>query len=393
MFDYADYARNIREQLHQCPEIGYDLTETLEIVHRELDAMGIAHTDKYCRSSVVGYINPGMPFTIGMRADMDALPIQEEVDVPFKSRNPGKMHACGHDAHTAILLAAAKKLKDMEGQLRCTVKLIFSPAEEYHDSGCLHLAENGVMDDVDCAIAMHVTADGESGVITVNEGGGMNASVSGFTVDFYGQSCHVASQQNGKDAILMAMDAITAMEFMIAKEVDGRKTRVMNIGSFHGGEVANVICNHVTIKGTLRTWDDDVSEYVVKRMEQICNGVAAQCGGRAEFNLHSNMPYIIGNPTMQKKLRQTAENIAGSGNVGTRPRTMGGEDYAYLSRLKPCGHFKVGVKPLGMQGKNAGHSTTYVVDNGVFQPAIDMFVNFVLENQDGIEFEEERRDV
>ncbi len=384
MTELAGYAQKIREEIHTHPEIGYELTKTLGVVHRELDAMGISYTDKYCQSSVVAYINPGKDFTIGLRADMDALPIQEEVDVPFKSQNPGKMHACGHDAHTAILLAAARELKAREAELACTVKLIFSPAEEYADPGCQHLAENGVMDDVDCAIAMHVASDDFAGQIIVNDGGGLNANSSSFTADFYGVSCHAASQQNGKDAILMAIDAITAMEFMIAKEVDGRKVKVMNIGAIHGGEVANVVCNHVNIRGTLRTWDDDVNDFILGRLEQICNGVAAQAGGRAEFKVTKFMPYVLGNPIMQKKLRETASRLVGEENVHYKPRTMGGEDFAFLSRKKPCGHFKVGIKPLDMTGKNSGHTATYRLDNGVFAPAISMFVNFVLENQNGI---------
>ncbi len=386
MFDYADYARRIREEIHEYPEIGYDLTHTLEVVHRELDAMGITYTDKYCRSSVVAYINPGQPFTIGMRADMDALPIQEEVDVPFKSKNPGKMHACGHDAHTAILLAAAKILKEQEKELQCTVKLIFSPAEEYIDPGCKHLADNGVMDDVDCAIAMHVGSDEPAGTIIVNNSGGMNGNSASFTVDFYGTSCHAASQHNGKDAILMAVDAITAMEFVVAKEVDGRKTKVLNIGAIHGGEVANVVCNHVHLKGTLRTWDDDVNDFILKRLGEVCNGVAMTSGGKAEFKIIKYMPHLITHAVMQQKLRETAAGLVGAENIVQKPRTMGGEDYAFLSRKKPCGHFKIGVKPANKTAKNTGHSSTYEVDNGVFKPAVDMFVNFVLENQNGINF-------
>lgn len=386
MFDYAAYAQKLREELHEYPEIGYDLSRTLSVVHRELDAMGIEYTDKYCRSSVVAYINPGKAFTIGIRADMDALPIQEETDVPFKSKNPGKMHACGHDAHTAIQLAVAKQLKEREKELNCTVKLIFSPAEEYIDPGCMHLAENGVMDDVDCAIAMHVGSDRPVGEIQVNDGGGTNGNSMGFKVNFYGKSVHAATQHNGKDAILMAVDAITAMEFMVAKEIDGRKVKVLNIGSIHGGQTNNVVCNHVEIFGTLRTWDDDVNEYITRRLKEISENVAATAGGRAEFQVVKYLPYVKTHPVMQQKLRQTGEKLFGEENVVRRPRTMGGEDFAFLTRIKPCGHFKVGIKPLDMEGKNAGHSSTYRLDNGVFKPAIDMFVNFVLENQDGIAF-------
>ena len=386
MLDYAKYAQQLREELHMCPGIGYDLEETLAIVHRELDAMGINHTDKFCRSSVVGYINPGKAFTIGLRADMDALPVEEAVDVPFKSRNPGKMHACGHDAHTAILLAVARKLKAMEQDLACTIKLIFSPAEEYADPGCKHLAENGVMDDVDCAVAMHVGADIEAGTILVNDGGGLNGNSATFTVDFYGTSCHAASQQNGVDALLMTVNAITAMEYVIAKEVDGREVKVMNIGTIHGGEAANVVCNHVAIRGTLRTWKDEVNDFILERLEQVCNSVAAQFRGKAEFKVVKYMPHMIAHPVMQKQLRQVAAKMVGDENIVQRPRTSGGEDFAFLTRKKPCGHFKVGIKPLDMKKKNIAHAPHFVLDNAVFAPAVDMFVNFVLENQNGIDF-------
>ena len=130
MFDYAAYAKSLREELHMYPELGFELPRTLALVHRELDAMGLTYTDEYCESSVVSVINPGKAFAIALRADMDALPIQEEVDVPYKSRIDGQMHACGHDFHTATLLATAKYLMDHLDQLECSVKLIFSPAEE-----------------------------------------------------------------------------------------------------------------------------------------------------------------------------------------------------------------------------------------------------------------------
>lgn len=387
MFDYVEYARKLREELHMCPEIGYDLTNTLAVVHRELDAMGISYTDKYCRSSVVGYINPGKAVTIGLRADMDALPIQEEVDVPFKSRIDGQMHACGHDVHTSVLLAVAKQLKDREGELACTVKLIFSPAEEYKDPGCRHLAENGVMDDVDFAVAMHVRADSPVTEIQVNDGGPLNGNSLGFQVDFYGKSCHAASQQNGKDAIMMAVEAVAAMQIMVSKEIDGRKNRVLNIGSFQGGEAANVVCDHVRILGTLRTWDDEVNDYIVGRLEQICTGAAAMAGGSAEFKVLKHLPHMITHPKVHERLRQVAVKLVGQENVVKRSRTSGGEDFAFLTRKKPCGHFKVGIKPADMVGKNIAHAGRLQVDNGVFQPAIDMFVNFVFENMNGIAFD------
>ena len=145
MFDYVSYAKELRHELHQCPEIGFDLKETLVIVRRELDAMGISYTEKYGKSSIVATINEGKMPRIGLRADMDALPIEEKSENPFPSKNPGQMHACGHDAHTANLLAVARKLNDMKDSLRCSVKLLFTPAEEYSTPGAELMVKDGVL--------------------------------------------------------------------------------------------------------------------------------------------------------------------------------------------------------------------------------------------------------
>ena len=199
MFDYAAYARQLREEIHMYPEIGFDLPKTLAVVRRELDAMGIPYTDKFGRSSIVATINGEKDgFTIGLRADMDALPIQEANDVPYRSRHDGIMHACGHDAHTAMLLATARKLTDMKDRLHCRVKLLFTPAEEYIEPGCKQMAENGVMDDIDCAIALHVKSDLNVGCISMNAGN-QGANSMGFTVDFYGKTAHAGAQQRGKE--------------------------------------------------------------------------------------------------------------------------------------------------------------------------------------------------
>ena len=389
MFDYAAYAQKLREEIHMYPEIGYDLPRTLAVVHRELDAMGLTYTDKYCRSSVVSVINDEKKgFTIGLRADMDALPIQEEVDVPFKSRIDGQMHACGHDFHTAVLLAVAKYLVDHKEQLRCRVKLLFTPAEEYEDPGCKHMAENGVMDDVDCAVAIHVNSKAKVGEVQINDAGGTNGNSMGFKVDFYGKSAHAAAQYRGKDAILMAVDAITAMEFMVAKEVDGRKCKVLNIGSIHGGKTNNVICDHVSMFGTLRTWDDDVNDYITARLQQICENVATTCGGRADFRVVKFMPYNRNHPVMVEKLRASTAKIFGEKSIVQKPRTLGGEDFAFFSRIKPTVQFKVGVEPADATEQIAGHNGKFRIDNGGFPIAIKVFTQFVFDNMDGIEFTE-----
>ena len=385
MFDYAAYAKSLREEIHMYPELGFELPKTLAVVHRELDAMGLTYTDKYCKSSVVSLINPGKAFTIALRADMDALPIQEEVDVPYKSRIDGQMHACGHDFHTATLLAVAKYCVDHIDELACTVKLIFSPAEEC-SIACKDIVENGALEGVDCAVTLHVATQVPEGQIQINEPGGLNANTRSFTIDVYGKSCHAADQQNGKDAILIAAELLMAIEFMVTKEIDGRKCKIVNIGSIHGGTVANVLCDHVAMRGTIRTWDDDVHEYITKRIQEICQGVSITTGGKCEMTVLRSMPYNLMHPKMSEGLRRSAAKVVGAENVVSYARTLGGEDFSFISRAVPAAQFKVGIKPADETGKIVAHSGKFYIRDGGYKPAIETFVNFIFDNMHGIDF-------
>jgi len=186
LFDYVKYAQQLRNELHQVPEIGFDLPKTIAIVKRELDAMGISYTEEFGKGSIVATINEGKPFTIGIRGDMDALPVQENSSNPYPSKHEGIMHACGHDVHTAQTLAAARMLNDMRDQIRCRLKILFTPAEEYITPGCKMMVENGVMDDIDCIISAHVDPNIPVGSVGIREGG-LNANSMGIIVEFFGK--------------------------------------------------------------------------------------------------------------------------------------------------------------------------------------------------------------
>ena len=386
MKEYADYARRLREQIHMYPEIGFDLPKTLALVRGELDKMGIAHTEKWGRSSVVGYIGKeDAPVTIGLRADMDALPVEEKTDFPYKSRIEGVMHACGHDAHTAILLASAKWLKDHESQLRCRVKLLFTPAEEYSTPGCKELAENGVMDDVDFAVAIHVDVDARVGQVVCPIAPTHSNSM-GFKCRFYGKSAHASGPHKGVDAIMMAMQAINAMQTMVNREIDPIKPTIFNIGSFHGGKTNNVVCDYVEIFGSSRAHDDAVTEHMTRRLREITEGVAAGMGGRGEFEVVKLLPYVLNDPRVGNQLRRTGHRLLGDGYLLEKPRKMGGEDFGFLSRKKPCAQFRVGVKPVDFVGKMpSAHNGNFWIDDGCFEVGVKMFTGFVLDAQDGIE--------
>ena len=386
MFDYVEYAKQLRHELHQIPEIGFDLPKTLAVVRRELDAMGVTYTEKYGKSSIVATINEGKPFTIGLRADMDALPVTEESNNPYPSQHPGQMHACGHDAHTAQMLAVTRKLNDMKDQIRCRLKILFTPAEEYITPGCSLMAQDGVMDDIDCIIACHVKAGLPVGKIGIAVGG-MNANSMGLMVEFFGKAAQAHSPHRGVDAIRMAVSAYNNLELMVAKEVPPTAPIIYNVGALNAGTTNNIVCDYAKMLISSRTWEDDLSELLERRTKEICEASAAMIGGTCKVTRTKLLPYVKNHPVMCQKLRQVAIKLLGEENVTVTERGMGGEDFSFLSRIKPGVFFQLGTandtNPDTCAPLHNGH---FDLDERGFEKGIDLFINFILENQDGIEF-------
>lgn len=386
MFDYVKYAQQLRNELHQCPEIGFDLPKTTAIVRRELDAMGVSYTEQYGKGSIVATINEGKPFTIGLRGDMDALPVQENSSNPYPSKHEGKMHACGHDVHTAQMIAVTRQLNDMKDSIRCRMKILFTPAEEYITPGCKLMVENGVMDDIDCVISAHVDPNVPVGNVVLREGG-LNANSMGVVVEFFGKTAHANAQQKGVDAIRMGVEAYMAMELMLARETPSAAPCLLNVGSFNAGKTNNIVCDYAKLFLSARTHDDDLMAFMERRIKEICEGVAAMAGGTAKVTVTKLLPYVDNHPVMTEKMRQAAVKLLGEDHVGEAPRTMGGEDFAFLSRKKPGVMFRLGVaNDHDPCSRTALHNDHFNPDERCFETSIPLFVNFVLENQDGIEF-------
>lgn len=381
-----EYMSAMRRELHQHPEIGFDLPKTLALVRRELDSMGIPYTEKFGRSSIVATVNPACNgFTIGVRGDMDALPLQEENDVPYCSQIPGQMHACGHDAHTSILLGLARELKAREKELTCRVKLLFTPAEEYIEPGCKQMAEDGVMDDIDCAIACHVDPSAEVGIIKTISGGG-NANSMGFTCEFFGKSAHGSEPAKGVDAIAMAVEAYTAMKFMVSNEFPSKEQRVLNVGTFQGGITNNIVCDYCKMFCSSRTHSDEVTDKILNRTRQICEGIAAIHGGQAKVTVNKLLPYVINHPEVKKRVEDAAAKIIGAENILPKPRGMGGEDFAFLSRKKPAMQFQLGCK-IKDRPFYPVHNVHFDMDERCMEVAAKIFLQFILDNMNGFEME------
>ena len=385
--NYAQYAIDLRHELHQCPEIGYDLPKTLAIIRRELDTNGIEYTESFGKSSIVATINPEQTgLTIGLRADIDALPMQEETDLPWKSKIDGQSHSCGHDIHCANLLATGKWLKDHVSQLQCRVKLLFTPAEEYVEPGCKQLAENGVMDDIDFAIACHADPSYLVGTIGLSAGGQGSNSM-GITIEFFGTAAHATAQKRGKDAITMAVQAHQAMHTMVCKEMLPQEARMLNIGSIHGGNTNNIICDYCTMFASARTFTDEGSQFLLDRITQIAEGVATMNGGSAKVTMKKLLPYMDNDPTVTKAVYATAAKALGEDKIRPRDRKLGGEDFGFLARKKPCVMFRLGTKnPENPATAGALHSAKVQFDDGCFETGLTVMTQFVLDNMNGLSF-------
>ena len=380
------YVIEKRRMIHEYPEIGFDLDRTLALVRGELEKFGIEYTEKYGKSSIVATLNPEKShFTIGIRADMDALPIKEATDFPFKSRIDGQMHACGHDAHTAILLDTCRRLAEMKDKIDCRVKFIFQAAEEYPPSGARLMVADGVMDDIDCVIGLHVNTDYEAGQVALRYGA-RNATSDGFHLEFYGKPAHAAQQQNGVDAIMMAVKAYTEIEFMIAKEIKAQEAVIFNVGAIHGGVTNNIICDKCSMFCTLRTQKQANADYILEKIKKIIASIADVAGGEAKFVESKHYPIVMNDARIADALVSAFKTVVGEKNIFEREQGMGGEDFAYFANAKPGCMFELGVKP-DIDDKVYGlHTDKFMIDEVALSVGSDIFVQFVLDNMGGIKF-------
>ncbi len=372
-----EYVVEMRRRIHEYPEIGFDLPKTLELVRGELKSFGIEYTEKYGKSSIVGILNPEKTnYTIGIRADMDALPILEKNDLPYKSKIDGQMHACGHDAHTAILLDTARRLSEIKDEINCRVMFVFQASEEAAPGGAHLMVNDGLMDEIDCIVALHVSPAAECGKVTLVEGP-RNSISNGFHLHFYGKSTHVSTQEKGVDAILMATKAIIAIELMMAKEIGDKEHCFFNIGAIEGGKTQNIISNHCYMQCTLRSWDEATDIKVEERIRKIIAAVAMESGGKSEFVQVKHTPYVNNNPELTKRVKSVIASIIGEENVSEHKRGMGAEDFSHYGKCKPACMFNLGIRNESKGYTSSLHQDTFMIEEDALRLGSDIFVEFV----------------
>ena len=343
----SDWIIEIRRELHMHPELMYEEFKTSELVRRELDQLDITYKSPIAKTGVLATIGNGSGPCVALRADMDALPIHEETDVPFRSKIDGKMHACGHDCHTAMLLGAAKILKSRESEINGTIKLLFQPAEEGGAGGKL-MREEGVLDNpkVERIFGLHVWPQMPTGQIGSREGTFL-AATSFLDLTIKGVGGHAAVPHLTKDPVLTSAQVITNLQSIISRELDPLDSGVVSISAIHGGQAANVIPPEVKIRGTLRSLTMDGLLSLQKRVKEIAGSVAKAHGCEAIVDYPGNdYPPTVNDGDMWEFAKGVGSDMLGKENVNDLDAVMGGEDFAYYTqKVKGC--FVV----LGMQNE------------------------------------------
>jgi len=348
----------LRRTIHRHPELGFEEVETPALIAETLGSLSIRFETGVGKTGVVGYLGTGGP-TVALRADMDALPIEELNDVPYRSQVPGVMHACGHDAHVAMLLGAAMLLagEELPGQVR----LLFQPSEERQDeegaTGAMRLVQAGAMRGVDAVVGQHVHDQLETGRIYLSSGA-ISAACDILEATIQGQGCHAAYPHTGVDPIFVAGQVICAIHGILSRRIDPVKPALISLGSIHGGEAFNVIPPEVRLGGTIRCLEASLRQAIHAELKRALE-IARALGGDYSYDITEIVPPLANDPQVTEVVRQTAVDILGEEYVLPLVPEMGGEDFAFLAREAPGAYFALGVKKGDM---GPAHSPTFDID-------------------------------
>lgn len=369
-----------RRHLHRYPELSYEEKETSLYLTGHLTKLGIPF-QIVAQTGIKAVIEGGKPGpTIALRADIDALPITEETGLEYASQIPGKMHACGHDAHTATLLAAAKALQQMAPDLAGRVVLIFQPGEEKNPGGAYLMIQDGVLENpkVDAIFGVHVLPDLEVGRMGFGAGPRM-AAPDEFDCTIIGKGGHGARPHNTVDPILVAAQCITLLQQIVARNINPFQSAVITIGQIQGGTARNVIPDEVVFKGTVRTMDPDVQQLMPKRIEAVIKGVCEAAGATYKLNYDAGYPVLVNDEAMTEVARRAAMQVLEGDRVGEMTPSMGGEDFAFFLREVPGSFARLGAMAPGTATPYGLHTSRMVIDEECMAVGVAYYLSVVQE--------------
>ncbi|MCE7068232.1 M20 family metallopeptidase [Dyadobacter sp. CY326] len=359
-----------RRHLHSNPELSFEEYKTAKYVAAELTAIGLQPEEGVAGTGVVAIIKGRNPAkrVVGLRADMDALPILEANDVPYKSTVPGVMHACGHDVHTSSLLGTARILNQLKEEFEGTIKLVFQPAEEKAPGGASLMIKEGVLENPRPAsmVGQHVAPNIPVGKIGFREGMYM-ASTDELYLTVKGKGGHAAAPHQLVDPVLMASHIIVALQQIISRNRNPANPAVLSFGRFIADGVTNVIPNEVTIQGTWRCMDEEWREDGLKRMKKMAEGIAEAMGGSCEFEIVHGYPFLKNHPELTRRVRSAATNYMGAENVIDLDLWMAGEDFAFYSQVVDSCFYRLGTRNEELGIISGVHTPTFDIDESALE--------------------------
>lgn len=394
----------IRHDIHQHPELGNRETRTSALIADELRRLGLEVRTGIAHTGVIGVLRGGRPGpVVAIRADMDALPVTEKADLPFRStvtttylgREAGVSHACGHDIHVAAQLGVANVLAGMRARLRGTVVFLFQPAEEGvppgERGGARLMVEEGALKDPrpDLILAFHANGDPpdeegddeELGRVAYTPGPAMAGSTR-WTARVIGRQAHGASPHLGVDAIVTAAQVVTALQTIRSRNLPPLTPSVITTGVFRAGDRHNIVAGEAHLEGTIRTFDDSTQDVIEQRMREIFEGITRAAGASYEITFDRSHPVTVNDSALASRFRPVLDRVAGAGRVRIVPPLTGAEDFSYFARQVPGFYFMIGAVPPG-RGSGGHHTPTFYADDGTVPIAMRIMAALVLEALSG----------
>lgn len=370
---------NWRRSLHQKPELGFQEHFTAEFIAEKLQKWSIPHQTGMAQTGVVATVSSGKPGPVlALRADMDALPVQEENQVPYRSQHEGRMHACGHDGHTAIALGTAYYLAHHLDSFSGTVKFIFQPAEE-GPGGAKPMIEAGVLrqPDVEAIIGLHLWNNLPVGTVGVRQGA-MMAAVETFDCTIQGKGGHGAMPQQTVDSIVVASQVVNALQTIVSRNVDPLQSAVVTVGSFHAGHTHNVIADTARLKGTVRYFDLGLAEFFQRRAEEVIAGICQTYGAKYTLDYCQLYPPVINDRYMTELVRSIAETVVETpAGIVPECQTMGGEDMSFFLQEVPGCYFFLGSANADKGLAYPHHHPRFDFDETALGMGVEIFVRCV----------------
>lgn len=363
--DFAAEVVELRRHLHMHPELSYKEVETAKFVAEQLRKAGLSPQEGIAGTGVLVEVKGKNPDekTVALRADMDALPIHEANEVPYKSKNEGVMHACGHDVHTASLLGTAKILNQVKDEFTGTVRFLFQPGEERNPGGASYMIRDGALKNPQpvSIIGQHVMPLIPTGKIGFREGMYM-ASSDEIYLRVIGKGGHAGAPELVVDPVLIASHIIVALQQIVSRNASPKQPTVLSFGKIIGEGATNIIPNEVTIAGTFRAMNETWRAEGLKKIKAIAEHIAEGMGGKCEVNISNGYPYLENNPDLTRRARQAATEYVGEENIVDLELTLGSEDFAYYSQVIPATFYRLGTRNEAKGKTSYVHTPTFDID-------------------------------